>query len=64
MKQFKEHNVYDLESFLGIDKNDHNLEDQIDNLKNQIELILDGKTDKDSFIEEYNDWVQERVEQE
>ena len=64
MKQFKEHNVYDLESFLGIDKDDHNLEDQIDNLKNQIELILDGKTDKDSFIEEYNDWVQERVEQE
>ena len=61
MKQFKEHNVYDLESFLGIDRNDHDLENQIDNLKNQIELILDDKANKDSLIEEYNDWVKERI---
>tara|TARA_R110000787_G_scaffold252581_1_gene358046 strand:- start:218 stop:421 length:204 start_codon:yes stop_codon:yes gene_type:complete len=61
---FNEHTVYDLESFLGINKDDHNLEDQIDSLKNQIELILDGTTNKNSLIEEYEDWVKERIEQE
>ena len=39
--RFQEHDVYDLESFLCIDKNSHDLEGQIDSLKDQIELILD-----------------------
>ena len=29
---FKENEAYDLESYLGVDKSDHNLEDQIDKL--------------------------------
>ena len=36
----------------------------LDSLKNQIELILDGTTNKNSLIEEYEDWVKERIEQE
>ena len=64
MKQFKEHNVYDLESYLGVNKSDHNLEDQIDSLINQVKLFLNDQSDKNSFIEEYNDWVKERIEQE
>ena len=63
-KRFQEHDVYDLESFLCIDKNSHDLENQIDSLKDQIELILDGTISKDTLLENYEDWVRERIEQE
>ena len=62
--RFQEHTVYDLESFLCIDKNSHDLENQIDSLKDQIELILDGTISKDTLLENYEDWVRERIEQE
>ena len=64
INRFQEHDVYDLESFLCIDKNSHDLENQIDSLKDQIELILDGTISKDTLIENYEDWVRERIEQE
>ena len=64
INRFQEHDVYDLESFLCIDKNSHDLEGQIDSLKDQIELILDGTISKDTLIENYEDWVRERIEQE
>ena len=52
-KRFQEHDVYDLESFLCIDKNSHDLKGQIDSLKDQIELILDGTISKDTLLENY-----------
>ena len=61
---FKENETYDLESYLGVDKSDHNLEDQIDNLINQIKLFLNNQSDKNSFIKEYDDWVEERIQYE
>ena len=61
---FKEHEIYDLESYLGVDKSDHNLEDQIDNLVNEIKLLIDNKNHKKDFIENYNYWVEERVQYE
>ena len=51
---FKENETYDLESYLGVDKSDHNLEDQIDNLVNEIKLLIDKKNHKKDFIENYN----------
>jgi len=60
MKQFKEHETWDLESYLGVNKSDHNLEDQIDSLIDQVKLFLNDQSDKNSFIEDYNNWVQER----
>ena len=60
MTQFKEHETWDLESYLGVNKSDHNLEDQIDSLIDQIKLFLNDQSDKNSFIEDYNNWVQER----
>jgi hypothetical protein len=62
--QFKENKNYDLESYLGVDKSDHNLEDQIDNLVNEIKLLIDNKNHKKDFIENYNYWVEERIEYE
>ena len=62
--QFKENEIYDLESYLGVDKSDHNLEDQIDNLVNEIKLLIDNKNHKKNFIENYNYWVEERIEYE
>ena len=64
MKQFKEHETWDLESYLGVDKSDHNLEDQIDSLIDQIRFVINGQADKNSLIEDYNDWVKERIEYE
>ena len=61
---FKENEIYDLESYLGVDKSDHNLEDQIDNLVNEIKLLIDNKNHKKDFIENYNYWVEERIEYE
>ena len=61
---FKENEIYDLESYLGVDKSDHNLEDQIDNLVNEIKLLIDNKNHKKDFIENYNYWVEERKESE
>jgi hypothetical protein len=61
---FKENEIYDLESYLGVDKSDHNLEDQIDNLVNEIKLLIDNKNHKKNFIENYNYWVEERIEYE
>ena len=61
---FKENETYDLESYLGVDKSDHNLEDQIDNLVNEIKLLIDKKNHKKDFIENYNYWVEERIESE
>jgi flagellar biosynthesis chaperone FliJ len=61
---FKENETYDLESYLGVDKSDHNLEDQIDNLVNEIKLLIDNKNHKKDFIENYNYWVEERIEYE
>ncbi len=61
---FKENETYDLESYLGVDKSDHNLEDQIDSLIDQVKLFLNDQSDKNSFIEDYNDWVKERIEYE
>jgi len=61
---FKENEIYDLESYLGIDKSDHNLEDQIDNLVNEIKLLIENKNHKKDFIENYNYWVKERIEYE
>ena len=61
---FKENEIYDLESYLGVDKSDHNLEDQIDNLVNEIKLLIDNKNHKKDFIENYNYWVEERTEYE
>ena len=58
--ELKEHETYDLESYLGVDKSDHNLEDQIDSLIDQVKLFLNDQSDKNSFIEDYNNWVQER----
>ena len=60
MTQFKEHETWDLESYLGVNKSDHNLEDQIDSLIDQIKLFLNDQSDKNSFIEDYNNWIQER----
>ena len=60
MKQFKEHETWDLESYLGVNKSDHNLEDQIDNLIDQVRSFLNDQSDKNSFIKDYNNWVQER----
>jgi hypothetical protein len=60
MTQFKEHETWDLESFLGVDKSDHNLEDQIDSLIDQIRFVINGQADKNSLIEDYNDWVKDR----
>ena len=60
MKQFKEHETWDLESYLGVNKSDHNLEDQIDSLIDQVRLFLNDQSDKNSFIKDYNNWVQER----
>ena len=61
---FKENETYDLESYLGVDKSDHNLEDQIVSLIDQVRLFLNDQSDKNSFIEDYNDWVKERIEYE
>ena len=61
---FKENETYDLESYLGVDKSDHNLEDQIDILIDQVKLFLNDQSDKNSFIKDYNDWVKERIEYE
>jgi hypothetical protein len=61
---FKENKIYDLESYLGVDKSDHNLEDQIDSLIDQVKLFLNDQSDKNSFIKDYNDWVKERIEYE
>ena len=61
---FKENEIYDLESYLGVDKSDHNLEDQIDNLVNEIKLLIDNKNHKKNFIKNYNYWVEERIEYE
>jgi hypothetical protein len=61
---FKENEIYDLESYLGVDKSDHNLEDQIDNLVNEIKLLINNKNHKKDFIENYNYWVEERIEYE
>ena len=61
---FKENEIYDLESYLGVDKSDHNLEDQIDSLIDQVKLFLNDQSDKNSFIKDYNDWVKERIEYE
>jgi len=61
---FKENEIYDLESYLGVDKSDHNLEDQIDNLVNEIKLLINNKSHKKDFIENYNYWVEERIEYE
>ena len=61
---FKENEIYDLESYLGVDKSDHNLEDQIDNLVNEIKLLIDNKNHKKDFIENYNYWVEERIQYE
>ena len=60
----KENEIYDLESYLGVDKSDHNLEDQIDNLVNEIKLLIENKNHKKDFIENYNYWVEERIEYE
>ena len=46
---FKENEIYDLESYLGVDKSDHNLEDQIDNLVNEIKLLIDKENHKKDF---------------
>ena len=54
---FKENETYDLESYLGVDKSDHNLEDQIDSLIDQVKLFLNDQSDKNSFIKDYNNWV-------
>jgi len=62
--ELKEHETWDLESYLGIDKSDHNLEDQIDSLIDQVKLFLNDQSDKNSFIKDYNDWVEERIESE
>ena len=64
MTQFKEHETWDLESYLGVNKSDHNLEDQIDSLIDQIKLFLNDQSDKNSFIKDYNDCVKERIEYE
>ena len=61
---FKENEMWDLESYLGVNKSDHNLEDQIDSLIDQVKLFLNDQSDKNSFIEDYNDWVKERIEYE
>ena len=61
---FKENETYDLESYLGVDKSDHNLEDQIDSLIDQVKLFLNDQSDKNSFIKDYNNWVEERIESE
>jgi hypothetical protein len=60
--QFKENETWDLESYLGVDKSDHNLEDQIDSLIDQVKLFLNDQSDKNSFIKDYNDWVKERIQ--
>ena len=57
---FEENEIYDLESYLGVDKSDHNLEDQIDRLIDEIKLVINGQSDKNSLIKDYNNWVQER----
>jgi len=62
--ELKEHETWDLESYLGIDKSDHNLEDQIDSLIDQVKLFLNDQSDKNSFIKDYNDWVKERIQYE
>ena len=62
--KFKENEIYDLESYLGVDKSDHNLEDQIDSLIDQVKLFLNDQSDKNSFIKDYNNWVEERIESE
>jgi hypothetical protein len=62
--ELKEHETWDLESYLGIDKSDHNLEDQIDSLIDQVKLFLNDQSDKNSFIKDYNNWVEERIESE
>ena len=62
--ELKEHETYDLESYLGVDKSDHNLEDQIDSLIDQVKLFLNDQSDKNSFIKDYNNWVEERIESE
>ena len=61
---FKENEAYDLESYLGVDKSDHNLEDQIDSLIDQIKLFVNDQEDKNSFIKNYNNWVKDREESE
>lgn len=61
---FKENEAYDLESYLNVDKSDHNLEDQIDGLIDQIKLFLNDQADKNSFIKDYNNWVKDRKESE
>ena len=60
--QFKENEMWDLESYLGVNKSDHNLEDQIDSLIDQVKLFLNDQSDKNSFIKDYNDWVKERIQ--
>jgi hypothetical protein len=62
--QFKENEDHDLESYLGVNKSDHNLEDQIDSLIDRVKLFLNDKSDKNSFIKDYNDWVKERIQYE
>ena len=61
---FKENEMWDLESYQGVNKSDHNLEDQIDSLIDQVKLFLNDQSDKNSFIKDYNDWVKERIEYE
>ena len=43
--QFKENEMWDLESYLGVNKSDHNLEDQIDSLIDQVKLFLNDQSD-------------------
>ena len=62
--ELKEHETWDLESYLCVDKSDHNLEDQIDSLIDQVKLFLNDQSDKNSFIKDYNDWVKERIQYE
>ena len=62
--QFKENEMWDLESYLGVNKSDQNLEDQIDSLIDQVKLFLNDQSDKNSFIKDYNDWVKERIQYE
>jgi len=50
--ELKEHETWDLESYLGVDKSDHNLEDQIDSLIDQVKLFLNDQSDKNSFIKD------------
>ena len=58
--EFIEDNNYTLEDFLGVNKNEPNLEDQLDSLVDEVRNVINGFSCKSTLLNNYNNWVLER----